>query len=303
MFMTSRRLLALGLAVAAATAAPAAAAEVALLKSADVAAWRPTVDAFRKAASAHTIAEYDLRNDPAEGARVTASLKGRSVIVVALGQLAAQAAKDNLPDVPIVHAMVPDAVRLGLTTLPNVTGVSAIIPIKNQLAAFRMVNPRGVRLGVVYSEANVGPMVADALKAAPVVRMQVTGRPVASDREVPSTLRALLQEVDAIWVPPDPLLLGDEARRFVLSETLKAGKPVYGFSAALVQEGALVSNGPDLASTGEQLADLVNRIAGGEKAKIEMLVPRAELVINKKVADKLNIALPPDALKAAARVF
>jgi putative ABC transport system substrate-binding protein len=300
--MTARRLLAVMLTVAA-SAWPAAAADVALVKSADVPAWRPTIEAFRRAASAHTIAEYDLRNDPAEAARVMGSLKGRTVIVVAIGPVAAQAAKDQLPETPIVHAMVPDAVRMGLTTVPTITGVSATIPVKNQLAAFRMVNPRGVRLGVVYSEANVGPMIADALKAASVVRMQVTGRPVTSDREVPSTLRGLLQEVDAIWVPPDPLLLSDEARRFVLSETLKAGKPVYGFSAALVQEGALVSNGPDMASTGEQLADLVNRIAAGDKAKIEMLIPRAELVINKKVADKLNIAMPPDALKAAARVF
>jgi ABC-type uncharacterized transport system substrate-binding protein len=34
-----------------------------------------------------------------------------------------------------------------------------------------------------------------------------------------------------------------------------------------------------------------------------MLIPRAELVVNKKIADKLDITVPPDALKAAARVF
>jgi ABC-type uncharacterized transport system substrate-binding protein len=32
-------------------------------------------------------------------------------------------------------------------------------------------------------------------------------------------------------------------------------------------------------------------------------VPRAELVINKKVADKLKIEIPADALKAASRVY
>ena len=73
-------------------------------------------------------------------------------------------------------------------------------------------------------------------------------RPVASDKDVPQALRALLRgddAVDALWIPPDPILLGDEARRYMLAETLKAGKPVYSFSAALVAEGALVSNGPD----------------------------------------------------------
>lgn len=300
--MTAARRLFAVLAICA-MGATASAAEVALLKSADVPAWRPTVDAFRRAASNHNVTEYDLRNDPAEAARVAATLKGRGAIVVALGPLAAQTAKEQLPDSALVFAMVPDPARLGLATAPKLTGVSANIPVKNQLAAFRMVNPRGVRVGVVYSEENVGRQVADAVKASPVVRMQIITKPVASDREVPAALRALLKEVDAIWIPPDPLLLGDEARRFIFGETLKAGKPVYGFSPALVQEGALASNAPDLESTGEQIAELVNRLAGGDASKIEMLIPRAELVINKKIADKLDIEVPQDALRAAARVF
>jgi ABC-type uncharacterized transport system substrate-binding protein len=34
-----------------------------------------------------------------------------------------------------------------------------------------------------------------------------------------------------------------------------------------------------------------------------MLVPRAELVINKRMASKLKIEIPPDVLKTAARTF
>jgi ABC-type uncharacterized transport system substrate-binding protein len=110
--------------------------------------------------------------------------------------------------------------------------------------------------------------------------------------------------VDALWLPPDPMLLGDEARRYLLAETLKAGKPVYGFSSALVQEGALVSNGADFASIGEQAAELVGRLLGPEKgARIEFTIPRAELTINRKVAGRLKLEIPPDLLKAAAKVF
>jgi ABC-type uncharacterized transport system substrate-binding protein len=88
-----------------------------------------------------------------------------------------------------------------------------------------------------------------------------------------------------------------------MTESLKSGKPVYGFGAAMVQQGALVSNAPDVASIGEQLGELVNRIATGDKSRIETLIPRAELVINKKIADKLKIEVPADALKAANKVF
>jgi ABC-type uncharacterized transport system substrate-binding protein len=54
---------------------------------------------------------------------------------------------------------------------------------------------------------------------------------------------------------------------------------------------------------GEQVGELVNRMTSGEPGALEMRVPRAELVINRKIAGKLKIEIPPDALKAANRIF
>jgi putative ABC transport system substrate-binding protein len=294
------------LAAAAFAATAAGAADVAILKSADSPAWRPALDGLRRAAASHNVTEYDLRGDKAEADRVVTSLKGKPAILVALGPIAAQSAHEVAPEMPLVFCMVQDPARLGLTSGAGVTGVAFSIPVKNQLAAFRLVNPRAVRIGVIYNDANVGRLVEEAQKAASVVRLNLVPRPVASERDVPEALRTLLkggEAVDALWIPPDPVLLGDESRRYVLAETLKAGKPVYSFSSALVAEGALVSNGPDLTSIGEQAGELVNRIAGGERGRIEMLVPRAELVVNKKMADKLKIEIPADALRAANKVF
>jgi len=279
------------------------AAEVALLKSSDVAAWRPTLDAFRKATSGHTITEWDLRGDRAEGERVLGALKGRNAILVALGPMAAQVAREFMPDAALIYGMVQDPGKLGLNG-PLVSGVAFSVPVKNQLAAFRLVYPRGSRVGLLSSDERLAQ---EAQKAAGVVRVNVVAKTVTSEKDVPSVLRALLkgaEAVDAIWIPADPVLLGDETRRFILGETLKEGKPVFSFSPALVAEGALVSDGPDLTSVGEQLGDLVNRTASGDKtAKGALLVPRAELVINKKIAEKLHIEIPEDALRAANKVF
>jgi putative ABC transport system substrate-binding protein len=301
-----RRAALAALLLAAAPPAALPAAEIALLKSNESASWRPAIDALRRVAAAHTFQEFDLRGDKAEADRAVAALKGKAAAIVALGPLAAQAAREGAPELPLVVCMVSDPAKLGIQPGPNVTGVSLHPPVKNQLAAFRMVNPRGVRLGVLYNPDNVGRLVQEAQKAAPVVRMAIVERAIGSAKDVPQGLRALMggDGIDALWLPPDPLLLGDEARRYVLQETLKAGKPVYAFSAALVQEGALVSNGAEMASTGEQAADLLLRLLGAEKgARLELAMPKAELVINKKVADRLRIEIPADALKAAAKVF
>ncbi|MFI5182856.1 MAG: ABC transporter substrate-binding protein [Vicinamibacteria bacterium] len=287
-------------------ACTASAADIAVLKSTDAPAWRPALDALRRSVPNHTVTEYDLKNERAEADRILGTLKGKGAILVALGPLAAQAARETLPESPLVFGMVQDPAKAGLAVAQGVTGVGFAIPVKNQLAAFRLVNPRGVRIGVIFNEANTGRLVQEARTAASVVRLVLVERPVAADKDVPEALRSLLKgsdSIDALWIPPDPVLLADEARRYILSETLKAGKPVYSFSAALVSEGALVSDGPDVASTGEQLAELVNRLAAGEKGKIEMMIPKGELVVNKKMADKLKLEIPSDALRAASKVL
>jgi len=285
---------------------PVAAAEVAVVKSSDVPAWRPAIDALRRISASHTINEYDLRNDRPTADSVLAGLKGKAAIIVALGPLAAQLVRSTLPDAPLVFAMVQEPAKLGLAPGPGVTGVAFAIPIKNQLAAFRLVHPKGVRIGVIYKEDNSGHAVEEAIKAATLLRVVMITRAVTSERDIPAALRSLLagdQAIDALWIPPDPVLLGEDTRRFLQAEMFKAGKAVYGSSSALVAEGALVSNGPDLVSIGEQVGELVNRLAAGDRSRIELLVPRAELVINKKIAARLKIDVSAEVLKAANKVF
>ena len=303
--VTTSRLAAALLALVALLPSSLVAADVAVLKSTDAPAWRPALDALHRAVPNHTLTEYDLRGERVGAERVVAALKGKAGLLVAMGPLAAQVAKDVLPDLPLVYCLVQDPGRLGIPA--SAAGVAFQTPIKNQLAAFRLVYPRGVRVGVIYGDPWVARLVEEAQKAALVVRISIVSRPVGSDKDVPATLRSLLRgddAVDALWIPPDPLLLGDETRRYLLAETLKALKPVYSFSSALVTEGALASNGPDLGSVGEQVGELVNRFAAGDRtARGVLLVPRAELIINKKIADKMKIEIPADALKAASKVF
>ena len=300
-----RRLLAAAASVLLAAAPGAQGADVAVLKSSDVAAWRPAIDSLRRAAAGHTITEYDFRGDRAAAEQVLGSLKGKPMVLVAMGNLAAQAARALLPDAPLVFCMVQDPAKLGLVAAPGLTGVAFALPVKNQIAAFRMVNPRGSRIGVVFNPENSGRQVEEATKAAELLRVALVPRPVAAMSEIPQAVRTLLARdiVDALWIPADPILLTDDTRRYILTEALKAGKPVYAFSASLVAEGALVSNGPDMASIGQQAGELVNRLAAGEKSRIDVQVPRAELVINNRIASKLKIVVPADALKAANKVF
>jgi putative ABC transport system substrate-binding protein len=283
-------------------AASSPAAEVVVLTSVNTPAWQPALEALREGTGDHQLTEVLLHGNRATGEQALRDIEGRDVILVALGPLAAGLCRELAPEVPLAYGLVPRTAEASLRDQPNVVGVAYDVPVKNQLAAFRMVHPGGVIIGVVHSDA-VAEQVADAESAAGLLRLGLEAREVDSERGVPNALRALLKDVDAIWLPADPILVGTSVRKFVLAEALKSSKPVYAFSAALVQEGALVSNGGSMESVGQQLAELVGRLAAGEPASdIGIRVPSAELVINQKVAKRLRIEIPPDALQAAAKI-
>ena len=276
-------------------AAPARAADVVLLRSGDVDVWRPAVKSVLRGLATHSVENYDLRQDAREAERVAASLKGRDVIVVAFGPLAAKAARAHLGDRPLVYALVQDPAGLGLLTASNAAGVAAALPAKNQLAAFRSLHPHAVRIGVLYHPAASGRQIAEAVEAARLLRLEMVLQPLAEGREVPGALRTLLEgpsPVDALWLPADTMVMAEESRRHILWESLKAGKPVLTVSAAIVSEGALASHSPDYLSVGEHAAEAVRRIASGEAPRaIGLLVPRGLLTVNRKIADRLRLSL------------
>ena len=112
----------------------------------------------------------------------------------------------------LLHGPGPGAV--GLVEAPNTWGVAFSIPARNQLAAYRAVNPRAVRIGV-DPQRRRGQGRRRRAKGGSRAAPADPAKLVLSEREVPEALRALLKDdMDALWIPPDPLLLSDATRRY-----------------------------------------------------------------------------------------
>jgi putative ABC transport system substrate-binding protein len=285
-------------------ATPATAAEVTLLVSADVPAWRPAVEAIRSAPG-HQVQVVDLGGSRELGARVLAGL-AEGVTLVAMGPLAVQVAAGAPAGMPVIHCMVVDARSLGLAG-PDVTGVAFSLPVLNQLGAFSQVNPAARRLGVIYSD-ETRELVEQARAEAGRFRLELVAREATSEREVPAAVRALLagddEPVDAVWLLPDPILSSEAALRFLFAQSLEGRRPVYAFSPALVEQGAMVSLAPDVASVGAEVVRRIARIESGEApGRMALGIPLQELTINKRIADRLGVKIPPAVLREASRVI
>ena len=109
-------------------------------------------------------------------------------------------------------------------------------------------------------------------------------------------------DVDGILAPS---VVSLKIPGFILSAASWHGIPSMFGQSFWVEQGALVSYGPDYYASGRQAARLVDKILNGEDpAQIPVEVnPNIEFAINMKTAEALGLKVAPDMLYRANRVI
>lgn len=277
----------------------AAAPEIVILKSSEIAAYDDAVKGFKATAPSGAIytAEYDLQGDLERGKTLARKIRASDAsLVVAVGLKAALAAKSEIVDIPVVYMMILDPLKHQLNGA-NMTGTLLEIPVDRQLKLLHNFLPATRRLGVLYDPSKTSSRVKDAELQAGTNGFQVQGFHVNSEKEVPQQLRALLSSaVDALWLMPDSTVLTDESIRFILESALAQHVPVIGFSPEFTRLGALLSLSVNYGEVGRETGLLAKRILDGERILPlkPMPVERLKITVNLKTARFLGIAFPQE---------
>ena len=282
------------------------AAEIAILKSADIAAYNQAIAGFKAAAGAtHSFTDYDMQGDVALGRKLARKIRASdAALVFAVGLKAALAAKVEIVDVPVLYSMVLAPEKYDLKA-SNLAGIALEVPVDRQLSMIRSVLPKARKLGVLYDPEKTGSFVEEAKRLTRVRGFELVEGPVRSEKEVPAALRALLPKIEALWLVPDSTVLTEESMGFLLGTALDATIPTIGFSSEFVRSGALLGLFVSYQDVGRQAGQLAARILGGQASLAPGLLPpeRVRLAINQKTAKFLNITIPPDILTSADEVY
>jgi putative tryptophan/tyrosine transport system substrate-binding protein len=136
----------------------------------------------------------------------------------------------------------------------------------------------------------------EAVQQATISDFQLKGLPVESDKDVPQQLRALLSDVEALWLIPDSTVLTNESIRFILESALAHQIPVIGFSPEFTRLGALLSMSVNYGDVGRETGLLVKRILDGERLLPLNPVPieRLKITVNLKTARFLGMKFPKE---------
>jgi len=281
--------------------------EIAILNSADIAAYNTAIDAFKHVPfpQGTNLVEHNLQGDLMEGRKLGRKIRASNAkLVLAVGLKAALAAKLEIVDIPIVYCMVLHPVKYDLLR-SNMDGIDLDTSITRQLDILHHIVPQMTRVGVLFDPSRTNRIIQRASALADHYGFQLLSKPVSSEKEVPDALRSILPAVDIIWLVPDSTVLTEDSLDFILSSTLEAKVPVVGFSSGIVRSGALVGLYVKYEDIGKQAASLAISFLKGEKRANGTLhhPSHVSMALNLKVASYLQITIPESITNQADEVF
>ena len=127
--------------------------------------------------------------------------------------------------------------------------------------------------------------------------------PVHSDAEIETAIIALGREPRGGLVVPGGFAFTHRA--LIISAAARNNVPAVYSQSAFATDGGLLSYGPDQVDTSRRAASYVDRILRGEKpGDLPVQFPtKFEMVVNRRTAAALGLAVPPSILLLANEVI
>jgi putative ABC transport system substrate-binding protein len=244
-----------------------------------------------------------------------ADLVRRQVAVIATpGNTPTLAAKAATARIPIVFGVAEDPVQLGLVASlarpgGNATGINFFVNeiVAKRLALLHELVPKATRIALLINPRNTFSAEAtlkEVPQAARALGLQLQVFKAGTSSEVDAVFGALARE------PADALFLAGDAfyasRRVQLATlAVRERIPMTVSARELVEAGALMSYGTDIAHSFRQVGAYTGNILKGTKPSDLPVVQstKFELVINLQTAKTLGLEVPATLLARADEVI
>lgn len=245
--------------------------------------------------------EFVLDGIPGEKDLILKLRALRPDLIHTVGTKATRIVKDQIKDIPVVFSMVLNPEASGLVKSMespgnNLSGASMDIPIILQFEYMKKLLPGTDSIGVIYSNAETGTVVADARKVAARMGIKLVGIEVDDPSGVTSAMTQLIGKVDFLWSVADSNVFTRETTRVALIATLRNKLPFMGLSPGFVRAGALVALEADAVGIGRKAANVAASVLEGQSpGEIPVhVIDKVKLVINKNTIDLLGIDISED---------
>jgi len=233
-------------------------------------------------------------------------------IVVTAGNSQVLALKQATRTIPIIFAVAGDPLGGGLVDSlarpgGNVTGLSVlqIDLASKRLEILREIVPSLRRLAIMgnFSNPVLGLELREVQAAARRLGVETVTLEIRRAEDIGPAFDALKGGAEALYLSPDILIVANKARINILA--LVARLPSIYNSREYVEEGGLVSYGPDFADLYRRAAEFADKILHGANVGDIPVEQPAKLffAVNLITAKALGLDVPPKLLALADEVI
>jgi putative ABC transport system substrate-binding protein len=258
--------------------------------------------------------EIDLQNAQADFATAQTIAQrfnqNKVDLVLAIATPSAQTAANVLKNTPVLITAVTDPVEAGIVKSmekpgANITGTTDMNPVAKQLELIRNFLPEVKDIGILYNPGEVNSTVQVKLAKEKAKEMEVNleEATVSNSSEVSLAVSSLVDNVDAIYVPTDNIIVS--AMPTVLQIAHNRKVPVFASENNSVEQGAVATLGIDYYQLGRQTGSMAARILNGsDPAKMPVESSKElKLYINQKSTEEIGLEIPAELLESADTIF
>jgi len=211
--------------------------------------------------------------------------------------------------IPVIYTAVsaPVASELAYADRPfdgNATGTSDQLPVHDQLALIRALQPQAKTIGLLYTIGEINSQVQASLyrEAAADYGFEIVESTITTAADIPLALPKLISQVDCISMLTDNTVV--QHLDLVLDQTDAAGLPVYGSEIEQVKDGCVAAVGIDYLELGRKTGLIAVRVLQGESADsipFEVL-SEFDLFYNQEVLTRMSLSVPEELLPLLSEV-
>lgn len=220
-------------------------------------------------------------------------------------QASVQAAQGS--DIPVVFSAVTDPVGAGLVSDwashddENVTGVSDMIVVDDDVKIIQQIIPGITKIGTVYNagESNSVFLTAKLKEACDSRGIEVIEATVSTSADVLSAAQSLVGKVDAIWVGTDNTVVSGLEALIKVCEDNKI--PFFPSDDPSIERGGIAAYGFDYYDLGVQTGQMLARVLKAEGASA-IAVEKGKVIslsVNTAAAERMGVTIPQEVVDNA----
>ena len=233
-----------------------------------------------------------------------------SDIIIAIATPSAQAVASETSEIPIIGASITDMVSAGLVESnekpnTNITGVSDMPPVEEQLNILLELVPNAKKIGIAYctNEVNSEVQVNIALDYLRSKGIEPVITTVTNSNDISQAISSIAGKVDGLFIPVDNIMASAMPTVSSICEENKL--PIVTGASVMVEQGSVGTSAFDYYDAGKQTGKMAIRILNGEKPEntpVEF-VTETKIYLNKTFADKIGLDIPQSIIDKASEIY